>query len=85
MKLEHIVVAKSKQLNSYTYGQKYSRLRWLFQKFNSLFKGEPVYEGRLKVILLQVSSYDFEPTFIICLVIRRVLPDQPHKNRSPNL
>ena len=31
------------------------------QKFNSLFKAEPVYEGRLKVILLlQVSSHDFE-------------------------
>ena len=27
--------------------------------------------------LWQVSSYDFEPTFIICFVIRRVLPDQP--------
>ena len=69
MKLEHIVVAKSKQLNSYTYGQKYSRLRWPFQKFNSLFKAELLYEGRLKVILLlQVSSHDFEPTFIIfCL------------------
>ena len=31
----------------------------------SLFKAEPVYEGRLKVILLmQVSSHDFEPTFV---------------------
>ena len=29
--------------------------------------------------MLQVSSYDFEPTFkfIIWFVIRRVLPDQP--------
>ena len=38
-------------------------------KFSSLFKAEPVYEGRLKVILLlQVSSHGFEPTFIIfCL------------------
>ena len=50
--------------------QKYSRLRELLQKFSSLFKAEPMYEGiRLKVILLlQVSSHDFEPTFIIfCL------------------
>ena len=32
-------------------------------------KPEPVYEGKLKVILLlQLSSHDFEPTFIIsCL------------------
>ena len=38
-------------------------------KDSSLFKAEPVYEGRLKVILLvQVSSHEFEPTFIIfCL------------------
>jgi hypothetical protein len=35
-------------------------------------------KGRLKVISLpQVGSYDFEPTFIICFVIIRVLPDQP--------
>ena len=46
--------------------QKYSRLRQLLQKFSPLFKAEPVYEGRLKVILLlQVSSHDFEPKFII--------------------
>ena len=32
--------------------------------------------------MLQVSSYDFEPTFIICFVIRRVLPN---KNKSPNI
>ena len=25
----------------------------------------------------QVISYDFEPTFIICFAIRKVLPDQP--------
>ena len=51
------------------YWQKYSRLRQRLQKFSSLFKAKPVYEGRLKVILLlQVSSYEFEPTFIIfCL------------------
>ena len=38
-------------------------------KFSSLFKAEPVYEGRLKVILLlQVGSHGFEPTFIsFCL------------------
>ena len=72
MKLEHIVVAKSKQLNSYTYGQKYSRLRWLFQKFNSLFKGEPVYEGRLKVILLQVSSHDYGGFHLVAKIIREL-------------
>ena len=49
--------------------QKYSRLRQPLQKFSYLYKAETVYEGRLKVILLlQVSSHDFEPTFIIfCL------------------
>ena len=42
--------------------QKYSRLRQLLQKFSPHFKEEPVQEGRLKVILLlQVSSHDFEP------------------------
>ena len=59
MKLEHIVAEKSKQLNSYTYGQKYSRLRWPFQKFNSLFKAELLYEGRLKVILLLQVQVNF--------------------------
>ena len=40
------------------------------QKFSSLFRAEPVYEGRLKVILLlQVGSHDFEPTFIIFSLI----------------
>ena len=44
--------------------QKYSRLRKPLQEFSSLFKAEPLYEGRLKVIvLLQVSRHDFEPTF----------------------
>ena len=49
--------------------QKYSRLRQPLQKISSLFKAEPDYEGRLKVILLiQTSSHDFEPTFItFCL------------------
>ena len=33
------------------------------QKFSSLYKTEPVYEGWLKVILLlQVGSHDFEPS-----------------------
>ena len=32
--------------------QKYSTLRQPLQKFNSVLKAEPVYEGRLKVILL---------------------------------
>ena len=38
--------------------------------------------------MLQVSSYDFEPTFIICFVIKRVLPDQPKpltRNKHPSL
>ena len=44
----------------------------------SLDKAETMYEGRLKVILLlQVSSCDFEPTFIILVLICRILPDQP--------
>ena len=29
------------------------------------------------VILLKVSSHDFEPTFIILVLIYRILPDQP--------
>ena len=38
----------------------------LLQKFSSLFKAELVVKGRLKVILLlQVSSHDFEPNIII--------------------
>ena len=41
------------------------------------FKSEPVYEGRLKVILLlQVSSHDIEPTFIVFCLNWRILPDQ---------
>ena len=32
----------------------------------------------LKVILLlQISCHDFEPTFIILVLIGRILPDQP--------
>ena len=39
---------------------------------------EPIYEGRLKVILLlEVSSHDIEPIFIILVMIGRELPDQP--------
>ena len=54
--------------------QKNSRRRQLLQKFTSLFKAEPVYEGRLKVILLlQVSSDDFEPTFIIFCHVTSIL------------
>ena len=53
-------------LFSIQYNKNNSRLRQPLQKFSSLFKAEPVYEGRLKVILLlQVSSHDFEPIFII--------------------
>ena len=51
------------------YEQKYSRLRYPLQKFSHLFNHNTCNKGRLKVILLlQVSSYDFEPTFIICFV-----------------
>ena len=54
--------------------QKYSRLRYSLQNFSPLFKAEPVYEGRLKVILLlQVSSDDFEPTFIIFCHVTSIL------------
>ena len=43
-----------------------------------LYQSEPIYEGRLKVILLlQVSSHEFEPTFVILVLICRILPDQP--------
>ena len=42
------------------------------------FKAEPVYEGGLKgILLLQVNSHDFEPTFIIFCLNWRILPDQP--------
>jgi hypothetical protein len=35
------------------------------QKFSSFFKAEPVHEDMIKVILLlQVSSHDFEPTLL---------------------
>ena len=63
-----------------TYVKKYSRLRQpLQQKFSSLFKAEPVYEGRLKVILLlQVTTWhDFEPAFIIFCLNWRILSAQP--------
>jgi hypothetical protein len=49
---------------------------------------ETVYEGRLIIILLlEVSSHDFKPTFIILVLICRILPDQtsPNKIKSPNL
>ena len=50
----------------------------IFVTKSSIYKAETVYEGRLKVIiLLQVSSHDFEPTFIILVLICRILPDQP--------
>ena len=58
--------------------QKYTRLKQLLQKFSSLYKAETVYEGELKVILLlQLSSHDFEPTFIILVLICGIWPDQP--------
>ena len=50
-----------------------------------------MYEGRLKVmlkvmlkviLLLQVSSHDFEPTFIIFCLNWRILPDQPNKKQN---
>ena len=36
--------------------QKYSKLRQPLQKFSSLFKAEPVYEGSLKVIFTAASK-----------------------------
>ena len=52
--------------------QKYSRLRVSLQKSSSVYKAETVYEGGLKVILLlQVSSHDLEPTFIVLVLICR--------------
>jgi len=43
-----------------------------------IYQSESIYEVRLKVkVLLQVSSHNFEPTFIILVLIVRVLPDQP--------
>ena len=49
--------------------QKYSRLRYPLQKFSSLSSNHNTCnKGRLKVILmLQVSSYDFEPTCLYVL------------------
>ena len=55
------------------------KIQQTLQKFSSLYKAETVYERRLNIILLlQVSSHDFEPTFIILVLICRILPDQ-HK------
>ena len=56
----------------------------MLQKFRSLFKAEPEYEGRPKaLLLLQVSSHDFEPTFIIfCLNCQTC---SPNKNKPSNL
>ena len=55
------------------WNQKYSRLRQPLQKFSFLFKAKPVYEGRLKVILLlQVSSRDFEPTYLYYILAERL-------------
>ena len=45
-----------------------------------------MYECRLKVIvLLQVSSHYFEPTFIIFFWIEEYCQTSPNKNQSPNL
>ena len=56
--------------------QNYSGLRQLLQKFSSLCKAETVYEGGLKVILLlQISSLDFETTFIIFCLNWKMLQD----------
>ena len=42
----------------------------------AFYKAEALYKGRLKVILqLQVSSHDFEPTFIILILICRTPTD----------
>ena len=53
---------------------------------SSLYLSEPIYEGRLKVILLlQVSSRDFEPTWITLAVawIGTVKTTQ-YKKLAPN-
>jgi hypothetical protein len=72
------IISSEKTYLYYSHQQKYSRLRWPLQKFSSLYKAETAYEGRLKVILLlQVSSHDFEPTYVILVLIFRILPDQP--------
>ena len=56
------------------------------QKFSSLFRAEPVYEGRLKVILLlQVGSHNFEPAFDIFVCTEEYCQTSPDKNKSPNL
>ena len=48
-----------------------------YKNFSFFYQSEPIYEGVIKVILLlQVSSHNFEPTFIILVLIGRVLPDQ---------
>ena len=54
------------------------------KKFGSLFKAEPVYESKLKVILLlQVSRHDFEPTFnIFCLNWRNARPAHVKTNHQ---
>ena len=47
------------------------------QKFSSDYKAETEYEGRLKVVLLlQVRIHDFVPTFIILVLIGKILSDQ---------
>ena len=66
-----------------SFSQKYSRLREPLWKFSFLYQSQPIYEGRLKVLLLlQVSSHDFEPTFIILV---EYCQTSPNKNKSPNL
>ena len=66
LKANWLKIGKNTTDNDYRY----------IQQFCSLFRAEPVSEGRLKVILLlQVSSHDFEPTFNTVALIFRILPD----------
>ena len=54
--------------------------------FSSLFKADPVYEGSFKVILiLQVSSHDFEPTFFINVWTEEYCQTSLSKNKTSKL
>jgi hypothetical protein len=37
------------------------------------------------ILLLQISSHDFEPIFIIFCLNWRILPGQPNKNKTPTI
>ena len=53
------------------------------RRYKNLALSVTAYEGRLKIILLlQVSSHDFEPTFFILVLIYRILPDSKNKSQT---